>query len=156
MPPCALRLGPLGPVKVTIVKIVHWNHTNEFTKNKTKNLQKSIQNPPKIFPKSPQNAFQIHPKCCQNSLLDLSWAVLAASWAILAPRGPQERNKIEKPELGPPIQASILGGFSSHVGTLLGHVALQERMETTSCELINETLHLRRQLDPTWLQVKPT
>ena len=126
-----LRLGPLGPGK-------------------------PYQNPSKIYSKFHQHPPKIHPQSSQNSLLKLSWAVLAASWAILAPRGPQERNKTEKPELGPPLRASILGGFPSHVGTMLGHVALQERMGTTSCELVHQGLHLTRQLGPTWPKVGPT
>ena len=89
-------------------------------------------------------------KSYQHSLLELSWAILAASWAILATRGPQERNKTEKPEFRPFLWASILGGFSRHVVAMLGHVALQQRMESTSCELVHQGLHLTGQLGSTW------
>ena len=124
--------------------------------NHTTNLQKAIQNPFKNLPKSSPNPPQILPKSIQNSLLEPSWAVLPASWAILAPRGHQERNKTEKPELGPLLRASILGRFSSYVGTMLGHVALQERMVSTSCELVHQGLYFTRQLGSTWTQVGPT
>ena len=84
MPPCALRLGPLGPVKVTIVEIVHWNHTNEVTKNSIKNLQKSIQNPPKTLPtkfsKSNQNPSLNPPRIHSWSSLGPSWPRLGPSW----------------------------------------------------------------------------
>ena len=108
-----LRLGPLGPGK-------------PYQKS-SKIHSKSMQNFTKILPKSTPNSPKIH--------LELSWAVLAASWAILAPRGPQERNKTEKPELGPP---------------------LPERIGSTSCKLMHQGLHWTRQLGSTWTQLGPT
>ena len=86
--------------------------------------RKPYQKLTKINPSSThfyQNPPRIHPKSCQNSHLELSWAVLAASWAIWAPRGFQDRNKSEKPRARTPLRGSILGGFPSHVCTMLGH-----------------------------------
>ena len=126
--------------------------SSESKKNQTsKTFQTSPPKPSKIFWKI---IFDV-PKTSKNTLLELSWAVLAPSWVLLATRGPHERKKVEKSEFGSP-QGSIFGGFSGHVGAMLGQAAFQERVTTTSCELVHQGLHLTRQLGPTWPQYEPT
>ena len=56
--------------------------------------------------------------------------------------------KAERTGCGTP-RAYILGGLWGHVGAILVQVALQERMGTTSYELVHQGLHLTRQLGPT-------
>ena len=73
------------------------------------------------------------------------------SWGQDGPTWRQEGFKNEtrgkNQSSDPPIRASILRGFSNHVGTMLTHVALQERMGTTSCELVKQGLDLTPQLE---------
>ena len=107
----------------------------------SQNLPKTTPNPRKIFP---------------NFALG---ALLGPLGPVLGPLGakkPSRTKKHRKTGVQTPPRASILGGFSSHVGAMLGHVALQERMTTTSCELVHQGLHLTPQTWPTWSQLSPT
>ena len=95
MPPYALRLGLLGPVKVRIVEIVYRNHTNEFNKNNTKNRQESIQNQAKIH----QESSQIKLLGALGASCEALGEVLGAS-ALQKPTSHQKARSVTPP--GPP------------------------------------------------------
>ena len=138
-----MRLGPVG-----IEELLDSSRSEDPSTNLPKTASKFFQNPSKTIPKSTPNPRKIY-----------SWGSLGPSWPPLGPSWRQEALKNETRRTNrswEPPRASILGEFPSHVGTMLGHVALQERMGTTSCELVHQGLHLTPQLGPTWPQVGPT
>ena len=72
-----------------------------------KNIPKPSQNSSKMLPKPTQNPQKILSK------LGLSWDLLAPSWAVLAPRGPEEGKKTEKWSSDPPLGLPFLEGFGA-------------------------------------------
>ena len=86
-----------------------------------------------------------------------SWSIVGPSSTLLGLSWRQEAHENEKRQTSRSSDAPLGLHFRrifSYVGDILGQVALQHRMGTTSCELVHRVWHLRRQLGPELDQLK--
>ena len=88
------------------------------------------------------------PRSHQNPSKIKSWSSLGCCSPLLGPSWRQKGLKSEKPDLGSPSWASILGGFWSYVGTKIDLKSVQEPFEIHSKNyLVFDTLTDRFLMD---------
>ena len=101
----------LTQIVIQVPRLNKRQYYTRCTSEITKNLQKIIRNPHKILPKSSQNPSKIFLKSSQNSPVDLSWALLAPSWASWRQDALENEKKPKNQSSVSPPPAYILEGF---------------------------------------------